>query len=40
VATALFRRGTAERGRLVTLIAREPQFAEPWLRALAGELRP
>jgi hypothetical protein len=39
VATALFRQGAAERRRLVTLLPREPQFAAPWLRALAAALR-
>jgi hypothetical protein len=39
VAVALYRRGAELRDELVTLLAREPQFAEPWLRALALELR-
>lgn len=38
-AVALFELGKNRRDELVRLMAREPTFAEPWLRALALELR-
>jgi hypothetical protein len=38
-AVALLRHGEAVRDQLVTALARQPQFSERWLRALALELR-
>jgi hypothetical protein len=38
-AVALFRHGQSIREELVVLLAQEPRFSEPWLRALALELR-
>jgi hypothetical protein len=38
-AVALMRHGETVRDQLVAALAREPRFSEPWLRALALELR-
>jgi len=38
-AVALLRHGEVVRDQLVTALARQPQFSERWLRALALELR-
>jgi hypothetical protein len=38
-AVALMHHGETARDQLVAALAREPRFSEPWLRALALELR-
>jgi alkylhydroperoxidase family enzyme len=38
-AVAVLRHGETVRDQLVTALARQPQFSERWLRALALELR-